>query len=70
MKDADKIAALEAKLHKWNVLVAQGCTPGGSEFYDCPENVSKYLQSLDKSKDAIIKAQRQRIVCLEMKEQP
>lgn len=60
MKDAYTLA-LEAKLHKWNVLVAQGCTPGGSEFHDCPENVAKYLKQRDYDKEHIIKSQQARI---------
>jgi hypothetical protein len=60
-----KIEELEAKLHKWNVLVAQGCTPSGSEFHDSPENVALYLKERDADKDRIIKSQQARIRCLE-----
>jgi len=57
MKDAYTLA-LEAKLHKWNVLVAQGCTPSGSEFHDSPENVARYLKERDADKDRIMKSQQ------------
>jgi|LakMenE01Jun11ns_1017448.scaffolds.fasta_scaffold9870201_2 hypothetical protein len=34
----------EAKLRKWNTLVASGCTPGGSEFHDDPERTAHHIK--------------------------
>lgn len=46
---------------EWNVLVAQGCTPGGSEFHDCPQNVAYYIKERLADKDRIMKSQQKEL---------
>lgn len=36
--------SITAKLAKWNILVASGCTPGGSEFHDDPERTAAFIK--------------------------
>ena len=49
------------RVREWNVLVAQGCTPSGSEFHDSPANVAMYLKNRDDSKDSIIKSKQKEL---------
>ncbi len=49
------------RVREWNVLVAQGCTPGGSEFHDCPQNVAYYIKERLADKDRIMKSQQKEL---------
>lgn len=49
------------RVREWNVLVAQGCTPGGSEFHDCPQNVAYYITERLADKDRIMKSQQKEL---------